>query len=83
MIFKKKVPSKDDPKVTKQYLKPCSPGRKDAIEMTWMEVKSDELYEPKLKLAHFEKAIQISRPTVNADDIKQHVKFTLDFGQEG
>ncbi|CAG8571537.1 740_t:CDS:2 [Funneliformis mosseae] len=79
----KEAPSFEDPKVIKTYLTPCSPGDVDAKEMTWMEVKSDELLEPELTLKDFEKAIKIARPTVNADDISQHVKFTEDFGQEG
>ncbi|CAI2170179.1 12479_t:CDS:2 [Funneliformis geosporum] len=79
----KEAPSFDDPEVIKKYLTPCSPGDAEAKEMTWMEVNSDELLEPDLTLKDFEKAIKIARPTVNADDISQHVKFTVDFGQEG
>jgi vacuolar protein-sorting-associated protein 4 len=65
------------------YLTPCSPGDNDAIEMNWMKVESDQLKEPELTVKDFEKAIKVARPTVNAEDIMQHTKFTNDFGQEG
>ncbi|CAG8442795.1 1829_t:CDS:2 [Diversispora eburnea] len=76
------APCRDNPEITKQYLTPCSPGDLGAKEMTWMQVDSDSLLEPELTLKDFIKAIQIARPTVNADDIKAHTKFTTDFGQE-
>ncbi|RHZ47196.1 hypothetical protein Glove_587g8 [Diversispora epigaea] len=76
------APCRDNPEVTKQYLTPCSPGDSGAKEMTWMQVDSESLLEPELTLKDFLKAIQIARPTVNADDIKAHTKFTEDFGQE-
>ncbi|CAG8818346.1 4302_t:CDS:2, partial [Dentiscutata erythropus] len=63
---------RDNPEITKQYLTPCSPGDLGAKEMTWMQVDSDSLLEPELTLKDFIKAIQIARPTVNADDIKAH-----------
>ncbi|RIA87358.1 P-loop containing nucleoside triphosphate hydrolase protein [Glomus cerebriforme] len=71
-----------DPR-TRQQLTPCSPGDNGAMEMNWMKVESDQLKEPDLTIKDFERAIKVSRPTVNADDIKQHTKFTEDFGQEG
>jgi vacuolar protein-sorting-associated protein 4 len=73
---------KVDPSV-KEYLTPCSPGDNGAMEMNWMKVESHQLKEPDLTVKDFEKAIKVSRPTVNKDDIDQHTKFTNDFGQEG
>lgn len=64
----------------KRYLTPCSPGDPDAQEMTWVDIEAEQLHEPDLTLQDFLKAVQNSRPTVNADDIQQHVKFTNDFG---
>ncbi|CAB4376082.1 putative vacuolar sorting ATPase Vps4 [Rhizophagus irregularis] len=64
-------------------LTPCSPGDDGAMEMSWMKVESDQLKEPELTIKDFERAIQVSRPTVNAKDIEEHTKFTEDFGQEG
>ena len=66
-----------------EYLTPCSPGDHGAVEMNWMKVESHQLKEPDLTVKDFEKAIKVARPTVNADDIMQHAKFTEDFGQEG
>ncbi|KAG9288915.1 hypothetical protein G9A89_019537 [Geosiphon pyriformis] len=77
------APSREDPSVTKPHLTPCSPGDPDAKEMTWMEVEAENLLEPAIGFSDFLRALQVSRPTVNADDIKQHTKFTEDFGQEG
>jgi len=70
-------------KVDDHKLTPCSPGDNGAIEMNWMKVESDQLKEPELTIKDFEKAIKVARPTVNAEDIMQHTKFTSDFGQEG
>lgn len=40
-------PSPKDPKVIcDDLLTPCSPGEPGAIEMTWMDVASDKLFEP-------------------------------------
>jgi vacuolar protein-sorting-associated protein 4 len=48
-----------------------------------MEVDGDDLLEPELNVQDFLKAIQVSRPTVNEADLKMHISFTEDFGQEG
>ncbi|KAI8065933.1 P-loop containing nucleoside triphosphate hydrolase protein [Gongronella butleri] len=65
------------------HLTPCSPGDPEAQEMTWVDIEPDQLLEPELTVRDFFKAVQSSRPTVNSDDIQQHIKFTNDFGQEG
>lgn len=40
-------PSRTDPKVTvHDLLTPCSPGDRDAVEMTWIDIDSDKLVEP-------------------------------------
>ncbi|KAK6460388.1 P-loop containing nucleoside triphosphate hydrolase protein [Scheffersomyces coipomensis] len=67
----------------KERYTPCSPGDVGAREMNWMDIESDELQEPPLTIKDFIKAIKNNRPTVNAADIENHVKFTNDFGQEG
>jgi vacuolar protein-sorting-associated protein 4 len=78
-----KVPSVEDPNVPRCCLTPCSPGDPDAKEMTWMDIASDQLLEPDLTLQDFLKAVQVSRPTVNAADVLKHTEWTADFGQEG
>ncbi|PWN49285.1 putative VPS4-vacuolar sorting protein [Violaceomyces palustris] len=72
----------DAPKEMREYLTPCSPGDKDAIEKTWTDVESDDLLEPPLVLNDFMKAVQNVRPTVTAADIERHVEFTNEAGVE-
>lgn len=62
---------------------PCSPGDAGAREMSWLSIGTDELQEPELTIKDFVKAVKNNRPTVNAHDIENHVRFTEDFGQEG
>ncbi|KAI9321034.1 hypothetical protein BX666DRAFT_1852511 [Dichotomocladium elegans] len=75
------APARNDPNTMTRLLTPCSPGDPDAQEMTWVDIEGDQLLEPELTLQDFLKAVKSSRPTVNADDIKQHIKFTDDFGK--
>lgn len=82
--FKKiSAPSRIDPSKMHTFFTPCSPGDSQAIEMSWMNIEGDDLMEPLLGLQDFLKSLQTTRPTVSDDDIKEHVKFTTDFGQEG
>ena len=82
--FKKVVaPKRDDPTKMHTYLTPCSPGDPNAIEMNWTQVEGEDLLEPTLSLQDFLKSLQTTRPTVSDEDIRDHVKFTTDFGQEG
>lgn len=67
----------------KEYWTPCSPGDRQAREMTWADVGGDELWEPELTLSDFLKAVMSSRPTVNEEDLERQINFTNDFGQEG
>lgn len=82
--FKKVIaPKRDDPSKVHTYYTPCSPGDPQAIEMNWTEIEGDDLLEPTLCLQDFLKSLQTTRPTVSDEDIKDHVRFTTDFGQEG
>ncbi|CAG8780351.1 18528_t:CDS:2, partial [Racocetra fulgida] len=67
----------------KEYLVPCSPGAPGAIEMTWKDVKSEQLQEPDLTLEDLNKAALFVKPTVNSEDLGKYIKFTEDFGQDG
>ncbi|KAG5684145.1 hypothetical protein PVAND_013386 [Polypedilum vanderplanki] len=64
-------------------LTPCSPGEKGAIEMTWMEVEGEKLFEPPVTMGDMLNSLARTKPTINEDDMKKLQKFTDDFGQEG
>lgn len=82
--FKKVLaPSRNDPSKMHTYFTPCSPGDPQAIEMNWTQLEGDDLMEPMLGLPDFLKSIQTTRPTVSDEDIREHIKFTSEFGQEG
>lgn len=83
--FKKiRGPSPKDPSViVDDLLTPCSPGDPNAIEMSWMAVDGDKLYEPPVTMRDMLKSLATTRPTVNEDDMKKLEKFKEDFGQEG
>jgi len=51
--------------------------------MTWMEVPGEKLREPPVTLQDFVRAVKKARPSVSKDDVKQQIKFTEDFGEEG
>ena len=77
-------PSPMDPSMTvDDRLTPCSPHDPEAMKMTWMQVPSDKLLEPRLTLQDFINALQHTKPTVNDADLTCFEEFTHDFGQAG
>lgn len=64
---------------------PCSPGDPKAQEMEGgiMAISSAQLLLPAVSYDHFEMAFSKSKPSVGADNIKQHQEFTNTKGQEG
>ncbi|XP_077285212.1 vacuolar protein sorting 4 [Arctopsyche grandis] len=62
---------------------PCSPGDSEAIEMTWVDVPGDKLYEPPVTMSDMQRSLATSKPTVNDEDMVKLDKFKEDFGQEG
>ena len=62
---------------------PCSPGDASAVEKSWMDIQGDALVEPALTVLDFLKSLKRARPSVSSSDIKEHQKFTEEFGQEG
>jgi len=77
-------PDRKDPTIIKHdYLSPCSPGEPGATELNWMSINGEDLLEPQVDMNDMLRALSNCRPTVGADDLSQHVKFTQDFGQEG
>ena len=59
---------------------PCSPGDSGAVEKDWMSIAGDALTEPPLTLEDFLKALENTRPTVNAADLEKQEQFTAEFG---
>lgn len=66
-----------------EKLTPCSPGDKGAMEMSWMDIESDQLLEPPLQVKDFMRAIKSSRPTVSHVDLERNEDWTKEFGSEG
>lgn len=66
-----------------EKLTPCSPGDAGALEMSWVDVDTEQLLEPPLQVKDFVKAIKGSRPTVSGEDLKRSADWTLEFGSEG
>lgn len=62
---------------------PCSPGDPEKVEMTYNDVKSNELQPPVVTLRDFENALDESSPTVNQAEIDRQTKWTNDFGVDG
>jgi len=73
----------DETKTVDDLLTPCSPGDKDAIEMSWTDIASDKLYPPIVTKKDFVKALKTAKPSVSKDDLEDHIKFTKEFGQDG
>jgi len=62
---------------------PCSPGHKDAEEMTLMDVPSDKLHTPDVSLNHFELVLKKGKATVGKEDLTRFEEWTKQYGQEG
>ncbi|GBL91158.1 Vacuolar protein sorting-associated protein 4B [Araneus ventricosus] len=77
-------PSRDDPNViVDDLLTPCSPGDREAMEMSWVDVPGDKLLEPKFNMVDMMSSLQKAKPTVNNADLVNLQAFMNDFGQEG
>lgn len=77
-------PSHTDPtKIVHDLFTPCSPGDKDAIAMSFMDVPADKLAEPVLSMGDMLRSLMNTKPTVNKADLDKLMQFTKDFGQEG
>jgi len=67
----------------KEYWQPCSPADPEAVPMTLMDVKPEQLLEPDVLLADFELALEKCRPSVSQGDLKRQEEFTQQYGMEG
>lgn len=73
----------DKTQIVDDLLMPCSPGDPEAIEMTWVDVPGDKLFDLPVTMSDILNSLSRTKPTVNDDDLKKLEKFTNDFGQEG
>ena len=74
---------KDENVLMDDMLTPCSPGDPDAIPMTWMKVPGEKLVPPLVEYNDFLKSVQMTRPSVNQDDVKRQDEWTKEFGIDG
>lgn len=66
-------PSHTDPNIiVDDLLTPCSPGCPGAIEMTWMDVEGDKLFEPPVTMVSVD--LMFFSPNVGKLGIKVDVK---------
>ncbi|ETO17184.1 hypothetical protein RFI_20146, partial [Reticulomyxa filosa] len=80
----KEIKDPDNP--DKIAIVPCSPADLQGKELTLMDIppeKQDLVKAPPLKLEHFLRILVNAKPSVGAEDIKRHVDWTNEFGQEG
>lgn len=83
-LFQVSGPSRSDPDVIcHDLLTPCSPGTPGAVEMSWMDVPGEKLFEPPVTMADMMRSLSTQKKTVNEEDLGKLKKFTEDFGQEG
>lgn len=59
---------------------PCDARDRGAREMRLMQVPADNLSNPEVTPAHFDKALTTTRPSVAASDLRRHEAFTKEFG---
>lgn len=77
-------PSRSNPNmIDHELLIPCSPGDPQAIPMTWVDVPSEKLLEPKITKRDMLQSLQTQKPTVNEKDLEMQRKWTDEFGMEG
>ncbi|KAH8828655.1 P-loop containing nucleoside triphosphate hydrolase protein [Flagelloscypha sp. PMI_526] len=62
---------------------PCSPCALDAVEMSWMDVEGEEVYEPKVTFLDFRISVQQTPKTTVEADLKRYEDWTAASGFEG
>ncbi|XP_023930784.1 vacuolar protein sorting-associated protein 4A isoform X2 [Lingula anatina] len=77
-------PSRDNSGViVNDLLTPCSPGDPQAVEMNWMDVPGDKLFEPVVSMNDMLMSLAVTKPTVHKADLDKMQQFIHDFGSEG
>lgn len=77
------APDRTTGEMRHDFLTPCSPGDPAAMEMNWMDMDPDRLFEPPVSMRDMMSSLEKSKPSVNQDDVEKMAAFTRDFGQEG
>lgn len=72
-----------DPSKALVGLMPCSPGDKDAVELNWERVPTEQLVEPVVGYRDFIVAIKSTPKTVSAEDLTRITEYTREFGIDG
>ncbi len=73
-----------DPKNPSNWLyEPCSPGEKEAEEMSLFDVASEKLHTPDVSFKHFEMVLKKGKATVGKEDLQRFEDWTKQYGQEG
>jgi vacuolar protein-sorting-associated protein 4 len=62
---------------------PCPPSHPEAVLKDLYDIASEELVPPIVNMMSFEKALQMSRPSVNQQDLVQFEDWTREYGSEG
>eukprot|EP01083_Nonionella_stella_P080445 221103_1 len=77
----KKIPNPDNP--SDFFYQPCSPGDRGAEEHNLMDLPSEKVQPLDLQYSDFVRALQHGTASVGPEDIKRHIEWTADYGQEG
>ena len=62
---------------------PTYPSDPDGTDMTLMDIQPELLRCPEISMDDFMQALARIKPSVNDDDINEHIKWTAEFGQDG
>jgi vacuolar protein-sorting-associated protein 4 len=65
------------------FWEPCSPGDRNAVEMTLMQVPSEQLKPIDISKKMCLKALKTAKPTVGKEDLLRFEEWTKQYGQEG
>merc|ERR1719401_287294 len=66
-----------------QLWTPCPPGAPGGMQMSLMDIPSDELLAPDVLPSDFQAAIDKVRPSVSPSDLRQFEAWTKMYGMEG
>lgn len=62
---------------------PTYPSDPAGENLTLMQVPPTQLKAPEVEVDDYMQALSNVKPSVNNDDIEEHVKWTAEFGQDG